>query len=94
MITVVLSGASYSHNFSTITRVSRAADLSVEVLDYDGFGADPLPTYLKHARLDVGATSTTIASNGHEMTETPAEEQSLVVGPKDPPHRSRTVKTI
>lgn len=79
MITVVLSGASYSHEFSNIIRASRTADLNVEVLDYDGFGPDPLPTYLKHTRLDVGAMSTTIATNAHEMTENPAEEQSLMV---------------
>lgn len=92
MITLVLSGASYSLNFSTIIRVGRTADLSVEMLDHDGFGADPLPTYLKHARLDTGAMSTKIATDAREMAETPAEKQSLVDG--HPPHRSNTRRTV
>ena len=79
MIPLALNGISYSQNFSTIIRVGRTADLSTEILDHDGFGADPLPIYLKYARLNIGTLSTTTATDAHEMAETPAEEQSLVV---------------
>lgn len=52
---MLLNGASYSNNFSTIVRVARTADLSTDILDKerDGFGRDPLPKYLKHARLNM-----------------------------------------
>ena len=80
--TLVLSGVSYSHNFSTVVRVSRTANLSVEVLKRDGFGADPLPNYLKDARLDVGARNTATAADAYEMPEVPVEEQSLVARPE------------
>ena len=76
MITLSLSGASYSNNFSTIVRVSRTAELSNEVKDDDRTGYDPLPTYLKHARLYISSETTT--ANVHEMTDTPSEEHSLV----------------
>ena len=47
-------------------------------------GHDPLPAYLKNARLDIGtntatATATATANaNANKMTDTPPEEQSLV----------------
>jgi hypothetical protein len=58
LIVLILSGASYSDNFSTIFRVSRTAKLSVEVMDQDRSGYDPLPDYLKRARLDIDANTT------------------------------------
>lgn len=82
MTALILNGVSYSDNFSTIVRVSRTAKLSVNVRDQDGPGRDPLPTYLKHARLDMGANTTT--AEARDMAESPTEKQSLVVAPKDP----------
>jgi hypothetical protein len=76
IITLSSSGASYSNKFSTIVRVSRTAELNDEVKDNDGSGYDPLPTYLKNARLNIGANTAT--ANTYEMTDTPPEEQSLV----------------
>jgi hypothetical protein len=54
-LTIVLtSGSSFSDKFSTIMRVSRTAELSAEVMEQDGSGCDPLPSYLKNARVDFG----------------------------------------
>ena len=85
MIALFLSGVSYSYNFSTIIRVGRRAHLSVDILDGDELGADPLPAYLKRAQLDMGAASTTSAVNADEISDTIAEEQGLVVGSKEHP---------
>ncbi|MDI1487031.1 MAG: hypothetical protein OHK93_006294 [Ramalina farinacea] len=64
IIAVLLNGASYSNNFSTIVRVARTADLSTEILDKerDGFGRDPLPKYLKHARLNMSGGADGVAA--------------------------------
>ncbi|KAL8877387.1 MAG: hypothetical protein Q9192_008676 [Flavoplaca navasiana] len=52
---IVLGGASYSNQFSTVVRVAKTGDLDVDIVDQksDGFGRDPLPDYLEHARLDM-----------------------------------------
>ena len=92
MASLILSGVSYSYNFSTIVRVGRKAELSVEVMDQDGSGRDPLPEYLKHARLDIGPNTAT--AKELETAESPAEQQSLVSVPGHPSSRSRTVRTI
>ena len=57
VVALILNGVSYSDNFSTIVRVSRTADMSVEVMDDDGDGREPLPKYLKEARFDMHARS-------------------------------------
>lgn len=56
IVAIVLGGASYSNQFSTIVRVAKTCDLDVDIVDpkSDGFGRDPLPDYLERARLDVG----------------------------------------
>lgn len=72
MTTLIQSGESYRNNFSTIVRVSRTAELSVEVMGQDGSGRDPLPAYLKDARIDIGVKSAT--ANDHDMVETLVEE--------------------
>lgn len=91
MAALIINGASYSDNFSTIVRISRTAELSVEVMDYDGSGHDPLPTYLKHARIDLGANAEN--TKAVETAETPSEQQSLVSTPQNPPARSRITST-
>ena len=50
IVAIILSGASYSNEFSTIVRVTKTGDLDVEIGDRksDGFGRDPLPGYLEH----------------------------------------------
>lgn len=73
MIAMALNGASYSSSFSTFLRVSRTARLSVEVMDEDGSGQDPLPSYLKLARLDIGINNRDTTT--YELVETPVEEQ-------------------
>ena len=92
MFAILLSGASYSGNFSTIVRVSRTAKLSVDVVDQDGSGCDPLPTYLEKARLDLGVN--TMTASAYELVETGAEEQDVELVPKHPKMRSNTRMTI
>ena len=48
---MLLNGASYSNNFSTVFRAARGADISVEVEDEDLGGKDPLPKYLTEAQI-------------------------------------------
>ena len=81
MLAILLSGASYSGNFSTIMRVSRTAKLSVDVSDQDGSGCDPLPKYLEKARLDLGVNTAT--GKTYELVDMGAEEQNVDLMPKD-----------
>ncbi|KAL9632579.1 MAG: hypothetical protein Q9204_003730 [Flavoplaca sp. TL-2023a] len=55
IVVIILGGASYSNQFSTVVRVAKTGDLDVDIVDQksDGFGRDPLPDYLEHARLDM-----------------------------------------
>jgi hypothetical protein len=57
-MTIVNRGESYSSNFSTIFRAARAATMEVEMetKPSGGGGADPLPKYLKRAKVRFGAT--------------------------------------
>jgi hypothetical protein len=54
MIALLLNGASYSHNFSTVLRVARGAELSEELRDEDLKGEDPLPKHLADAQVRFG----------------------------------------
>ncbi|KAK5693913.1 hypothetical protein LTR97_009530 [Elasticomyces elasticus] len=56
MVFLLLSGASYDTTFSTIVRVAKAADLSVELKDDEGTGSQPLPKRLAKARLVINAS--------------------------------------
>ncbi|KAI9699475.1 MAG: hypothetical protein M1836_003086 [Candelina mexicana] len=49
ILTILADGASYSNTFSTVLRVSRAAELSTEVKESDLDGRDPVPSYLAKA---------------------------------------------
>ena len=80
MVAMLSNGESYSNSFSSIVRVARTADLSAEVRGKDGSGSDPLPPYLKEARLDVGACARRgMGEGGSEVMETPPENQELLV---------------
>lgn len=74
---LISNGASYSNKFSTILRVSRTVRLGAEVSEPDGDGRDPLPKYLKLARIDPGGKSDR-ASSTYGLLEAPSEWQSLV----------------
>lgn len=50
-IAILINGASYSDNFSTIFRAARGADLSKEVRSEDCDGKDPLPAYLEETKV-------------------------------------------
>lgn len=67
MTALIQSGEFYSNNFSSVVRVSRTAELSVEAIDQDGSGRDPLPAYLKDSRIDINAKTATV--NHHDMGE-------------------------
>ena len=92
MFAILLSGVSYSSNFSTIVRVSRTARLSVNVADQDGSGCDPLPKYLEKARLDLG--DNTAAASTYKVVETGKQDQDVNLVSKDPKMRSDTRMTI
>jgi hypothetical protein len=88
---LLLSGESYSNNLSTIVRVSRMSELSVEIMDDDASGHDPLPLYLKNACLDLRANRATTREPG--MTETTREDDRLVTVLEDVPRKSRRART-
>ena len=101
IIALLLNGASYSDNFSTIVRVTRTADLSTDILDKDrdSFGRDPLPEYLKHARLNIKSINSEAGANAGgnadstKMVETQVEEeQSFIASPRT--DKSRKISSI
>ncbi|KAK5722309.1 hypothetical protein LTR15_005538 [Elasticomyces elasticus] len=57
LVFLIISGASYDTTFSTIVRVAKAAELTVELKDDEGAGYQPLPDRLAKARLAVGSSS-------------------------------------
>ncbi|KAK5679710.1 hypothetical protein LTS10_007658 [Elasticomyces elasticus] len=76
IIALVQNGASYSNYFSTVLRVSRTAELDVQVAGRDGPGHDPLPAYLHHARLGLGSQA--VDARGYELVKGSTDQQSLV----------------
>lgn len=52
---ILMNDASYDNSFSTVLRVSRAAELSVEVQDVDLSGKSPLPPYLAKATVTISS---------------------------------------
>ena len=92
MFAILLSGVSYSDNFSTIVRVCQTAKLSVGVEDQDQAGCDPLPTYLEKARLDFSVHSAN--ASAYELVSTNGVEQDVDLVPKHPPMRSNSRITI
>lgn len=48
----VNNGAVFSNSFSSLCRLSRGANLSVEIKKEDFDGRDPLPAYLKDATVE------------------------------------------
>ena len=71
-----LNEASYSDNFSTMLRINRTAEISAEVRERDGSGRDPLPKYLKHARLNISGSGA--KAKLHGVVSNMAEKQGLV----------------
>ena len=49
ILTIFANGASYSNEFSTVLRIARAAELSIEIQESDLGGENPLPSYLAKA---------------------------------------------
>lgn len=57
-ISVWHNNVSYSNKFSTILRTTRGEGIETLVAPGDRSGADPLPKYLKKARIDLGLSRT------------------------------------
>ena len=82
---MIRSGASYDTSFSTIARVSRTAELTVEVTAGQGLGQQPLPadlamsrmTMLSPTRLAASAPSNTVSTAVYKQEPT-VESRSLL----------------
>lgn len=70
LVTMFISQASYSGNFSTILRAAYGAQLSTAVSQHDANGRDPLPKYLANAR--VLLQSPTSESLSDQLASAPA----------------------
>ena len=72
--------ASFSAEFSTILRASRAAELSAEIRDGDASGKDPQPEYLAKATVAFASSSTRQAPQGHGTVEMLSENDAVDQG--------------
>lgn len=72
LITIWVSKASFSDNFSTIFRVARGADVSVVIQTQDMTGEDPLPSYLSKARVRLGGDTGASAGKRGESSSSPS----------------------
>jgi len=54
---MLLNGASFSNNFSTILRMAWHAEMSTEVTVEDSDGRDPLPAHLAEACLSLSSAA-------------------------------------
>jgi hypothetical protein len=94
VIALLLNGASYSDNFSTALRLGQTMDLGVKIQSQDGSGQDPLPGYLRKARLNIAGYRD--HSKTQEAQERPAprnaEMQRLVSGPRSAPPRGPAIE--
>jgi hypothetical protein len=70
ILMILANGASYSSAFSTVLRIARAAELSVEVQKSDLDGKNPLPSYL--------AKATVAMSGGEDRRWTPNAQEDPV----------------
>ena len=93
-VAIVLNGASYKNNFSTILRVSRTAVLSKEVKESDGDGTEPLPRHLANSRVVIGAAASKQDSvSSSEQQEARREDDQAVSQESNLLPKARTVRT-
>lgn len=86
LVAIALSGASYDNLFSTIVRVARTAEMTVEVEGTEGAGHQPLPKHLAKARMVMSSSTTRSAevelmdgsATGVEKRAQTAESRSLL----------------
>ncbi|KAL2689019.1 hypothetical protein Neosp_003070 [[Neocosmospora] mangrovei] len=79
LLMVALNGISYSDSFTTILRLAKGADLSVEINEADLDGRDPLPKYLKAATIKFQkGTGDTAVFNAGSDTDQDSEGRRLV----------------
>jgi hypothetical protein len=76
VVAIVSNGASYSNAFSTIFRVSRTAGGEINIYAGDGAGHDPLPGYLKLARLNLYCDTTDAGK--YELLEVPDKYKGYI----------------
>ena len=88
---MVMNKVSYDNSFSTIFRISKMAESSVEVTSEDGAGYQPLPDRLAKARLKMELTTMGPTANAEsgavkgsigESEEAVAESRSLLAAPE------------
>lgn len=91
-VAVILNGASYKNNFSTILRFSRTAGLSKEVKKSEGDGAEPLPPHLANSRVIIGvATSKQDSVSPSEQLQARQDEDQAVSQESNLLPKTRTV---
>ena len=73
LVSTLRNGASFSDNFSTILRLSRGANLDTTISGDDLDGKDPLPRYLKRAK--IAFTKTFPIKTHDKIEDTPVEAQ-------------------
>ena len=78
LVVIVLNGASYKDNFSTILRVSRTAALSKEVKESEGDGTEPLPPHLANSRVVIGVASKQDSVSSSENHQARQEEEQAI----------------
>lgn len=75
------SRASYSDNFSTVFRTTKAAEIDVKLLDKDLDGQDPLPARLRQAKVlfqqrDVEGVKLAVSSSSYSRLKVSSENDS------------------
>lgn len=80
LVAILLNGASYSDNFSTIIRTTRYAPLSDEVRPEDCDGREPLFAHLKGSRTRFEALDrgNSLAARGNSTEKTIAPTVALL----------------
>ena len=73
LLAIYINGASFSYSFSSILRLSRGAEISVDINKADLDGRDPLPRYLKEATVKFSNVATSPVQS--TVMCTPVSEQ-------------------
>lgn len=74
MVALLLKGASYSDDFSTVFRISQAARISVNLEERDELGHAPLPKRLKNVTVEWHQATTAGCLVGKEESGTSTKE--------------------
>ena len=75
LVTILLSNATYSNDFSTVFRTTREAHISVAMQTSDFSGVDPLPKHLRDAYITLGGAGTSPQGSGECVNVKQTEER-------------------